>query len=48
MPLDITSRLLFGALSSAATEIASSADPQKVGGEVESVIVDLLTRIRRA
>jgi AcrR family transcriptional regulator len=47
MPLDITSRLLFGALSAAATEIAGSADPERVGAEVETAIVGLLTRLRR-
>lgn len=47
VPLDITSRLLFGALSAAATEIAGSPDPQRVGAEVEAVIVQLLNRVRR-
>ncbi|SFI87500.1 transcriptional regulator, TetR family [Amycolatopsis sacchari] len=47
VPVEITARLLFGALSSAATEIASSPDPKKVGAEVETVIVQLLTRVRR-
>jgi AcrR family transcriptional regulator len=48
VPVEITARLLFGALSSAATEIASSPDPEKVGAQVEQVIVQLLTRLRRA
>ncbi|GAA4658383.1 MULTISPECIES: TetR/AcrR family transcriptional regulator [Amycolatopsis] len=47
VPVEITARLLFGALSSAATEIASSPDPKKVGAQVETVIVQLLTRVRR-
>jgi AcrR family transcriptional regulator len=47
VPVEITSRLLFGALSSAATEIASSPDPKKVGAEVEGVIEQLLSRVRR-
>jgi AcrR family transcriptional regulator len=47
VPVEITSRLLFGALSSAATEIASSPDPKTVGAEVEGVIVQLLSRVRR-
>ncbi|GAB3505660.1 TetR/AcrR family transcriptional regulator [Amycolatopsis cihanbeyliensis] len=47
MPVEITARLLFGALSSAATTIASSPDPKKVGAQVESVIVHLLGGIRR-
>ena len=47
MPLDVTSRLLFGALFAAATEIASSPDPQRVGAEVETAIVQLLNLVRR-
>jgi AcrR family transcriptional regulator len=47
VPVEITSRLLFGALSAAATEIASSSDPKAVGEQVEGVIVHLLQTIRR-
>jgi AcrR family transcriptional regulator len=47
VPVEVTSRLLFGALSSAATEIASSPDPKEVGAQVEAVIIQLLTRVRR-
>ncbi|MFD8500307.1 TetR/AcrR family transcriptional regulator [Amycolatopsis sp. NPDC059657] len=47
VPVEITARLLFGALSSAAIEIASSADPKKVGAEIEALIVQLLGRLRR-
>jgi AcrR family transcriptional regulator len=47
VPVEITARLLFGALSSAATEIAGSAEPKKVGAQVEAVIVQLLNRVRR-
>ena len=47
MPVDVTARLLFGALSSAATEIASAADPKKVSGQIEDVIVRMLLRIRQ-
>ncbi|MTD58289.1 TetR/AcrR family transcriptional regulator [Amycolatopsis pithecellobii] len=47
VPVEITARLLFGALSAAATEIASSPDPKKVGAQVETVITQLLTRVRR-
>ncbi|WP_236789439.1 TetR/AcrR family transcriptional regulator [Amycolatopsis sp. GM8] len=47
VPVEITARLLFGALSAAATEIASSPDPEKVGEQVETVILQLLTRVRR-
>lgn len=46
VPVEITARLLFGALSSAATEIAGSAEPKKVGAQVEAVIVQLLNRVR--
>ncbi|AXB44162.1 TetR/AcrR family transcriptional regulator [Amycolatopsis albispora] len=48
VPVDTTSRLLFGALSSAATVIAGSADPQQVSAEVEAVVITLLSRIRVA
>ncbi|WP_158887888.1 TetR/AcrR family transcriptional regulator [Amycolatopsis anabasis] len=48
VPVEITSRMLYGALSSAAAAIASSADPKKVGAEVEAVIIQLLNRIRCA
>ncbi|MEA5364607.1 TetR/AcrR family transcriptional regulator [Amycolatopsis sp., V23-08] len=47
VPVEVTARLLFGALSSAATEIASSPDPKKVGAEIEDVIVRMLVRLRR-
>lgn len=47
VPVEVTSRLLFGALSSAATEIASSPDPKEVGAQVEAVIMQLLARVRR-
>ncbi|WP_197320431.1 TetR/AcrR family transcriptional regulator [Saccharomonospora sp. NB11] len=48
VPVDVTTRLLFGALSSAATEIASSAEPERVGAEVEQVVVALLEQVRAA
>ncbi|WP_328607575.1 TetR/AcrR family transcriptional regulator [Amycolatopsis sp. NBC_00345] len=47
VPVEVTARLLFGALSSAATEIASAADPKKVSGEIQDVIVRMLLRIRQ-
>ncbi|GAA1992237.1 TetR/AcrR family transcriptional regulator [Amycolatopsis minnesotensis] len=47
VPVEITARLLFGALSSAATVIAGAEDQKKVGAEVEAVIIQLLNRIRR-
>ncbi|EHY90758.1 TetR/AcrR family transcriptional regulator [Saccharomonospora azurea] len=48
VPVDITSRLLFGALSSAATEIAGSSEPKRVGAEVEQVVIALLEQVRAA
>lgn len=47
VPLEVASRLLFGALSAAATEIATAPDPERVGAEIEAVIVQLLNRLRR-
>ncbi|MDT8914421.1 TetR/AcrR family transcriptional regulator [Amycolatopsis sp. PS_44_ISF1] len=47
VPVDLTARLLFGALSSAATEIAGAADPKKVSAEIQDVIVRVLLRIRQ-
>lgn len=46
VPVEITSRLLFGALSSAATEIASSPEPERVGEQVQQVILSLLYQVR--
>ncbi|PRX48485.1 TetR family transcriptional regulator [Prauserella shujinwangii] len=45
--VEITARLLFGALLSAATEIANSAEPEKVGSQIEDGIVHLLHLVRR-
>ncbi len=47
VPVDVTARLLFGALSSAAIEIASSPEPKKVSVQVEEVLVRLLVGFRR-
>ncbi|WP_020671430.1 TetR/AcrR family transcriptional regulator [Amycolatopsis nigrescens] len=46
VPVEITSRLLYGALSAAATLIAGASDQKKAGAEVEAVIIQLLDRIR--
>jgi AcrR family transcriptional regulator len=46
VPLEITSRLLFGALSTAATMIASSPDPKTVSVQTEDAIIQLLVLIR--
>lgn len=48
VPVEVTSRLLFGALCSAATEIAHSADQRTVGEEIEDVVVRLLNQVRRS
>lgn len=48
VPVDVASRLLFGALSSAATEIAGSAEPERVGAEIEQVVIALLQQVRDA
>jgi AcrR family transcriptional regulator len=47
LPVEIASRLLFGALCAVATEIAGAADPKEVGAQVESVVVQLLQGLRR-
>ncbi|OQO89294.1 TetR family transcriptional regulator [Saccharomonospora piscinae] len=46
VPVDVTSRLLFGALCGAATDIANSAEPERVGAEIEQVVVALLHQVR--
>lgn len=46
VPVEITARLLFGALGAAATQIAKASDAKKEGAKVETVIVELLNRIR--
>ncbi|MCP2252314.1 transcriptional regulator, TetR family [Prauserella aidingensis] len=46
VPVEVTSRLLFGALCSAATEIAHSTDQRTVGEEIEDVVVRLLNQVR--
>lgn len=46
VPVEVTARLLFGALSSAAIEIASSPEPQQVGAQVEEVVIQLLRQVR--
>ncbi len=48
VPVEVTARLLFGALSSAAIEIASSPDPKKTSAQVEEVMVRLVVGFRGA
>lgn len=46
VPEEILSRLLFGALSAAASLIASSPDPKTVSEQTEDAIVQLLEHLR--
>jgi AcrR family transcriptional regulator len=47
LPIEVTARVLFGALSAGATMIASSADPRKVGADVSRTIVTVMEGMRR-
>ncbi|WP_285753760.1 TetR/AcrR family transcriptional regulator [Lentzea sp. NBRC 105346] len=47
LPVEITTRLLFGSLSAGASTIASSPDPKKVSREVERAIVRVVEGLRR-
>lgn len=47
VPVEVTARMLFGALSTAAVMIASASDPSAVSRQVETVSAQLLARIRR-
>ncbi len=46
VPVEITTRLLFGALSAGASTIASAADPKRASAEVERTIVRVLEGLR--
>jgi len=46
LPVEVTARLLFGALSAAATMIASAEDQKKTGAEVTATIIRMLERLR--
>jgi AcrR family transcriptional regulator len=46
LPVEVASRLLFGALSAAAMLIASSTDPKKASAEVSATIIRMLERLR--
>lgn len=46
LPVEITTRLLFGALSAGASTIASSPDPRKVSRDVERTVVRVLEGLR--
>ncbi|HEV2780751.1 MAG TPA: TetR/AcrR family transcriptional regulator [Actinophytocola sp.] len=47
LPVEVTARILFGALSAGATLIAGSADPRKAGAEVSRTIVTVMEGMRR-
>ncbi|HEU5473942.1 MAG TPA: TetR/AcrR family transcriptional regulator [Actinophytocola sp.] len=46
LPLEVTTRILFGALSAGAAVIAGAADPKKAGAEVSRTIVAVMTGMR--
>lgn len=46
LPVEVTARLLFGALSAAATMIAGAEDQKKTGAEVTATIIRMLERLR--
>jgi AcrR family transcriptional regulator len=46
MPVEITTRLLFGALSAGASTIAGASDPKKASAEVERTIVRVIEGLR--
>ncbi len=48
VPIDVTARILFGALSAGATMIAGAEDPKKAGAEVSQTIVTVLEGMRKA
>jgi len=47
LPIEVTARILFGALAAGATIIASAEDPKKAGAEVSQTIVTVLEGMRR-
>jgi AcrR family transcriptional regulator len=47
LPVEVSARLLFGALTAGATVIARADDPKKAGAEVSTTIVRMLERLRR-
>jgi AcrR family transcriptional regulator len=46
LPVEVTARLLFGALTAGATVIARADDPKKAGAEVSTTIIRMLERLR--
>ncbi|WP_137813609.1 TetR/AcrR family transcriptional regulator [Gandjariella thermophila] len=47
MPVEITTQLLFGALSAGAHAIASATDPEQAGAEVARAVSRVVTGLRR-
>ena len=47
LPVEVTARILFGALSAGAETIASSADPKRSATEVTTTIVAVMEGMRR-
>jgi len=48
LPVEVTARILFGALSAGAETIASAPDPKKAAGDVTKTITAVMTGMRRA
>ena len=46
LPVEVTARLLFGALTAGAMVIARADDPKKAGAEVSTTIIRMLERLR--
>ncbi|WP_130344895.1 TetR/AcrR family transcriptional regulator [Herbihabitans rhizosphaerae] len=46
LPVEVTARMLFGALSSGATFLANATDPKKASAEVSNAITQVLTGLR--
>jgi AcrR family transcriptional regulator len=47
LPVEVSARLLFGALTAGAAVIARADDPKQAGAEVSTTIVAMLERLRR-
>ena len=47
LPVEVTARVLFGALSAGAEAIASSAEPKKAAAEVTTTIIVVMEGMRR-
>jgi hypothetical protein len=47
LPVEVTARILFGALSAGAETIAGSPDPKKTAADVTKTITTVMTGMRR-